>query len=60
MKLSNFKRLDPGYEGEGLKRGAQLEEEVWNEFADDPQLLHETASAIRFGFLKSAERSSGG
>ena len=47
MKLSNFKRLDPGYEGEGLKRGAQLEEEVWSEFAEDLQLLHETASAIR-------------
>ncbi|MEH6517278.1 MAG: HNH endonuclease [Halioglobus sp.] len=47
MKLANFRRFDPGYEGSGLKRGAKLEEEVWNEFADDLAKLHKVAGAIR-------------
>jgi 5-methylcytosine-specific restriction protein A len=46
MKLCNFLRFDPGYEGSGLTRGNRLEEEVWNEFADDPELLAATAAAI--------------
>jgi len=46
MKLCNFLRFDPGYEGTGLTRGNRLEEEVWNEFADDPVLLAATAAAI--------------
>jgi 5-methylcytosine-specific restriction enzyme A len=46
MKLCNFLRLDPGYEGAGLTRGNRLEEEVWGEFAGDPELLRATAAAI--------------
>lgn len=47
MKLSNFLRFDPNYDGVGLQRGAKLEDEVWNEFADEPQRLEATASAIQ-------------
>jgi len=47
MKLGNFLRLDPEYEGAGLKRGGKLEQEVWDEFASSPYKLHQTAAAIR-------------
>lgn len=46
MKLCNFLRFDPGYEGSGLARGNRLEEEVWEEFAGDRGLLAATAPAI--------------
>jgi 5-methylcytosine-specific restriction protein A len=47
MKLSNFLRLDPGYEGKGLSRGSKLEEEVWNTFVGDTERLMSVASVIR-------------
>ena len=47
MKLGNFLRLDPDYEGAGLSRGSKLEQEVWEEFASDLERLHQTADAIR-------------
>ena len=46
MKLCNFLRLDPSYAGTGLQRGGKLEEEIWNEFAQDPVRLKSTAAAI--------------
>jgi len=46
MKLMNFRRLDPEYEGVGLRRGARLEEDVWEEFAARPGLCREAATAI--------------
>ena len=47
MKLSNFLRLDPGYEVKGLSRGSKLEEEVWNTFVGDTERLMSVASVIR-------------
>lgn len=47
MKLCNFLRLDPSYQGEGLSAGSKLDEEVWNEFAQDRPRLERTADAIR-------------
>ena len=47
MKLSNFLRFDPEYEGVGLKQGSRLEEEVWKEYSRDPERLHRVAKAIR-------------
>lgn len=47
MKLSNFLRLDPDYEGKGLSRGSKLEDEVWNTFLGDTERLKSVASAIR-------------
>jgi 5-methylcytosine-specific restriction protein A len=47
MKLCNFLRFDPSYQGAGLKRGAKLEEMIWKEFAADLPRLHRTAEAIK-------------
>lgn len=47
MKLSNFLRFDPSYEGKGLRRGSRLEEEVWNTFSCDLQRLNSVSAAIR-------------
>lgn len=52
MKLGNFRRLDPEYEGTGLKQGSKSDEIVWNEFADTPDKLHETALLIRNKYPK--------
>lgn len=38
MKLCNFLRIDPGYEGEGLNAGSKLDEEVWREFIPEDSL----------------------
>jgi 5-methylcytosine-specific restriction enzyme A len=49
MKLMNFRRLDPQYTAHGrigLARGAKAEEEVWAEFADDPERCQEVSDAI--------------
>jgi 5-methylcytosine-specific restriction protein A len=47
MKLCNFLRFDPTYTGKGLRAGGLLEEDVWNEFANDHGRLAETAASIR-------------
>jgi 5-methylcytosine-specific restriction enzyme A len=47
MKLCNFLRLDPTYNGAGLKAGSKKDEEVWNEYASDSQRLQQVAAAIK-------------
>ncbi|GAD03310.1 HNH endonuclease [Agarivorans albus] len=47
MKLANFLRYDPNYEGKGLKQGSALEKVVWEEFYGDLDRLRLTASAIK-------------
>jgi 5-methylcytosine-specific restriction enzyme A len=47
MKLNNFLGLDPNYEGVGLQHGSKADGEVWEEFSQDRQHLHELATAIR-------------
>lgn len=42
MKIGNIGRLDPDLKGQGISglvHGAKMEEEVWNEFYDNPELL---------------------
>ncbi|WP_206812549.1 HNH endonuclease [Paradesulfitobacterium ferrireducens] len=46
MKLCNFMRFDPSYHGTGLERGGKLEEQIWNEFANDPDNLRLIAQSI--------------
>ena len=46
MKLCNFLRLDPAYEGKGLDAGSKRDVEVWHEFAHDRPRLQATAQAI--------------
>ena len=47
MKLGNFLGIDPKYKSKGLKRGAKMDREVWNEFSNDPYLLARLAATIR-------------
>ncbi|MFC1973901.1 HNH endonuclease [Chloroflexota bacterium] len=47
MKLCNFLRFDPSYEGTGLPRGSKLDEKVWEEFYSDREHLSEIASSIK-------------
>jgi len=47
MKLGNFLSIDPEYEGVGLSRRGKLDQEIWEEFAGDPERLHRVAEAIR-------------
>ena len=52
MKLMNFRRLDPSYTSggrTGLVRGAKAEEDVWNEFSNDPVRCRQIADAILRG-----------
>ena len=39
MKICNFLRFDPDYQGKGLERGGKLEKIVWDEYChnrDEP------------------------
>lgn len=47
MKLSNFRRFDPKYQGKGLTRGAKLEEKVWEEFATNRESLKANSFTLR-------------
>lgn len=47
MKLNNFLGLDPTYEGMGLQHGSKADREVWEEYSQDRQRLHDLATAIR-------------
>ena len=50
MKLMNFRRLDPVFTQagkRGLSRGGHAEEQVWNEFAANPERCHAVAQTIR-------------
>ncbi len=46
MKLCNFLRFDPSYNGVGLQRGGKLEEIIWKEFADNQTDLRKKARDI--------------
>ena len=57
MKIMNFMRFDPLYTRSGrigLTRGSKLEEVVWQRYADDHSLLHNTAKIIR-EFITSSD-----
>jgi 5-methylcytosine-specific restriction protein A len=60
MKLCNFLRLDPSYQGFGLQRGGRLEEHVWQEYADHRDLLASLAEAIRRGHQAAEAQQPGG
>jgi 5-methylcytosine-specific restriction enzyme A len=52
MKLMNFRRFDPNYEGKGLERGGKEDEVVWNHYSQIPAELHKLADTIR-SFIES-------
>ena len=47
MKLMNFKAFDTSYNGKGLEGGSKLDEEVFNEYANQKELLGELAKGIK-------------
>jgi 5-methylcytosine-specific restriction protein A len=47
MKLMNFRRFDPDYEGTGLQRGNKDEEVVWNLYYSQPDDLRKISDTIR-------------
>ena len=47
MKLMNFRRLDPSYEGQGLQRGNKDEGVVWGLYAHRTDELRRVANTIR-------------
>jgi 5-methylcytosine-specific restriction enzyme A len=47
MKLMNFRRFDPSYEGKGLERGGKDEEVVWNLYSSNPNQLRELTESIK-------------
>jgi 5-methylcytosine-specific restriction protein A len=48
LKLQNFKTVDPGYPGTGMRAGAgRREQAVWERFAGNPAELEAAARAIR-------------
>jgi 5-methylcytosine-specific restriction protein A len=47
LKVSNFAAIDPNSSIKGMPHGGHGDQEVWDEFGDNPRRLHETAAAIR-------------
>lgn len=47
MKLGNFLRLDPDYEGSGLERGARLEEVIWDQYYNNRDELRRRSNQIK-------------
>lgn len=50
MKLMNFRRFDPTFTESGrvgLSRGGRAEEEIWAEFAHDPERCRQVAETIK-------------
>jgi len=47
MKLMNFRRFDPKYEGSGLSRGNKDEREVWRLYSENPDELEKVVGSIR-------------
>lgn len=47
LKLSNFKALDPTYNGKGMMAFSKLDKEVFEEFSSDINRLHQIANEIR-------------
>ena len=54
MKLMNFRRFDPNYDGKGLERGGKQDEVVWDTFANDPAKLAKVSASIR-SFVDTGE-----
>jgi 5-methylcytosine-specific restriction protein A len=54
MKLMNFRSLDPAFTaggGKGLSSASKLDRAVWQEFANDRQMLAVAAEGIRHGIV---------
>ena len=47
LKLSNFSRFDPNYEGKGMSRGNKLEKVVWDEYHNNLPKLSKIVDSIK-------------
>jgi len=47
LKLSNFKALDPNYQGKGMEAYSNLDRKVFEEFSSDINRLHQIANSIK-------------
>lgn len=47
LKLSNFKAIDPNFEGKGMDRYSKLDKEVFFEFMNQTELLKKIANQIK-------------
>ncbi len=47
MKMGNLLAFDPLYDGVGLDSASEMDRQVWDEFAENPEALHSSAQAIR-------------
>jgi 5-methylcytosine-specific restriction protein A len=61
MKLMNFLRCDPNYEGVGLARGGKLEQQIWDEYSGDREALEKAAASIAqaVDFLEGETQTQG-
>lgn len=57
LKLANFKRIDPDFEGKGMTGGGQLEEIIWKEFYNNKSLLRQTAVQLKKGIISDRKDS---
>ena len=57
MKLGNFMRMDPDESASGLVNGAKLEEEVWEQYANNREQLKKDAGQFA-EFIRSAASDS--
>lgn len=57
-RLGNFKTMDSGYEGEGLRNSGKLAKEVFKEFSNRRDKLRKEADLIRYVYLKPKSETS--
>ncbi|RQO40183.1 hypothetical protein DBR39_04335 [Chryseobacterium sp. KBW03] len=57
LKLANFKRIDPDFEGKGMTGGGQLEEVIWKEFYNNKSLLQKTAAKLKKNIINDRKNS---
>lgn len=62
MKLMNYRRCDPTYEGVGLARGNKLEQQIWDEYSSNREALERASASIAqaVDFLEGEEETKSG
>lgn len=58
MKLANFMSIDPENPRLGLSAAGELDQETWNEFANDLERLRQTAQSISESTLQIARKGN--
>ena len=59
LKLHNFAAIDPDIPGEGMTHGGRGDQEVWDEFSDNPKTLQQASKAIRANVQRPEPGASG-